>query len=153
MASHKRFTCFSADLACGVHNLRDHVLKIALCAVEPDPAADEVLDDISEVEPGHGYEAGGGITLQKLVSENGVLSLILSPVVFKNASTSDDETADLIGPWQWAVLYNASAAHNHRGRKGHPLIAAWAYRREIDLGPQETYVWRIKGNKPVLTLG
>lgn len=146
MAVSKRFHCFAEDLCCGIHNLREHVLKVALCSVEPDIAADCVLDDVGEIEPGNGYDPGGALTLQSdAASVNGAFELVLSPVIWRATGP--------IGPFQWAVLYNASALMNARGRQGHPLIAAWAYRREIDLDDGEQYAWRAKEGRPVFRLG
>ena len=149
MAAFQRFHCLPEDLACGIHNLREHVLKIALCNVQPDIAADSILDDVGEIEPGNGYDPGGSVALQVPDAKPvpGTFELVLSPVVFRATEPG------LIGPFQWAVLYNASALMNARGRQGHPLIAAWAYRREIDLEDGETYVWRAKEGRPVLRFG
>lgn len=147
MASFQRFHCLPEDLACGIHNLREHVLKVALCNIQPDIAMDAVLDDVGEIDPGNGYDPGGSIALQvpDAKSPLGTFELFLSPVMWRATGP--------IGPFQWAVLYNASAQMNARGRKGHPLIAAWAYRREIDLDDGESYVWRAKEGRPVLRFG
>lgn len=153
MAAQRQFHCFLEDLACGVHVLRSDVLKIALVNVRPDVAADAILDDIGEVEPGHGYEAGGKQALvQHFGQEDGVLTLTLAPVVFEAVGDDPESDKALIGPFQWAVLYNSSVTMNGRGVKGHPLICAWEYRKEIDLAHGETFRWQTPQGRPVLKI-
>lgn len=154
MAVQRLYHCFLTDLACGIHDLNHDVLKVALCNVRPDVAADAVLDDVGEIEPGFGYEAGGQEALrQDVAHEPGTFALRLAPVVWQALGEDQPEGSVLIGPFQWVVLYNASKRMNARGQEGHPLICAWEYRKEIDLAHEETFVWRTPKGQPVFKLG
>lgn len=153
MAIQRVYHCFVEDMACGVHDLRHDVLKVALCNVRPDVAADVVLDDVGEIEPGFGYQQGGQEVLrQEGARQPGVFSLQLAPVVFQALGEEQPEGTVLIGPFQWVVLYNASKRINARGQEGHPLICAWEYRKEIDLAHEETFVWRAPKGQAVFRL-
>jgi hypothetical protein len=143
----RRFNCFPQDLCCGVHNLRDDVLKVALADVEPNLVADQLLDDIGEIDPGYGYDPGGMIAVQSRTKQPiGGFELALSAVVFK-------AYGGIIGPFRHIVLYNATAVRNAAGKEGHPLIASWNYRDSIHLEDGETFTWRIKDAAPVFRLG
>ncbi len=119
MAAYNKFQIFVSDLCTKQHNLNSDTLKIMLTNTAP-LVTNTVKANITEIAAGNGYTAGG--TQAIFVSgtdTSGTYKLILSPVVFTAAGGS-------IGPFEYAVLYNATAANGN-------LIAWWDYGTAITL--------------------
>lgn len=127
MAAFTKYQCFVEDLAEKVHNLAADTLKVALTNVAPDAALHKVLADIGEVADGNGYTAGGNQAAQASSAQTaGVYTLALNdPATWAAAGGP-------IGPFRYAVLYNATPASK-------PLIASWDYGQSITLAPGETF--------------
>ena len=113
MAAFNKFNSFVSDLAQKVHNLNSDTLKILLTNTAP-VAGNTVKANLAEIAAGNGYTAGGSVAA--FVSGNdtgGTYKLILSPVTFI-------ATGGAIGPFEFAVLYNSTAASGN-------LIGWWDY--------------------------
>jgi hypothetical protein len=138
MATYNKFNSFVLDLTSKVHNLNSDTLKILLTNTAP-VATNTIKSNITEIGAGNGYTAGG--TQAAFVSGNdtsGTYKLILSPVVFTAAGGS-------IGPFEWAVLYNATAASGN-------LIAWWDYGTAITLTNGNSFTVSLDQTNGVFTL-
>lgn len=138
MATFNKFNSFVSDLAQKVHNLNSDTLKIMLTNTAPS-AANTVKSNITEISAGNGYVAGGGAAT--FVSGNdtsGTYKLILSPVSWTAAGGS-------IGPFEWAVLYNSTAASGN-------LIGWWDYGTAVTLTNGNTFTISLDQTNGVFTL-
>jgi hypothetical protein len=138
MANYNKFNSFVSDLAQKVHNLNSDTLKILLTNTAP-TASNTVKSNLTEIAAGNGYAAGGAVA--SFVSGNdasGTYKLILSPVSWTAAGGS-------IGPFEWAVLYNSSAASQQ-------LIGWWDYGTAITLTNGNTFSVALDQTNGVLTL-
>src|SRR5690349_18626823 len=125
MAAFNKFNVFVGDLAQKVHNLNSVALKIMLTNTSP-VATNTVKSNISDLAAGNGYAAGG--LTATFVSGNdiaGTYKLVLSPVSWTASGGS-------IGPFEFAVLYNSSAASGN-------LIGWWDYGVPITLTNGNTF--------------
>lgn len=138
MANYNKFNVFVSDLATKVHNLNSDTLKILLTNTAP-VATNTVKANITEISAGNGYTAGG--TQAVFVSGNntsGTYKLILSAVVFTASGGS-------IGPYQYAVLYNSTAASGN-------LIAWWDYGTALTLTNGNSFTVSLDQTNGVFTL-
>ena len=138
MANYNKFNSFVSDLAQKVHNLNSDTLKILLTNAAP-LATNTIKGNITEIAAGNGYTAGG--TAASFVSGNntsGTYRLILSPVSWTASGGS-------IGPFEWAVLYNSSAASGN-------LIGWWVYETAITLTNGNTFTVSLDQTNGVFTL-
>jgi hypothetical protein len=104
MATFTKFYCLTEDLAEGKHNLGADTLKVMLTNVAPQPAADAVKTDITEIAAGAGYSAGGTTaTIASSAQSLGVYKLVVDDVTF----TASGGT---MATFQYAVLYNDTSA-------------------------------------------
>jgi phage-related tail protein len=139
MASFNKYNIFVENLAEKVHNLASDTLKVALTNTAPNAASHTVLANISEIAAGNGYTAGGNQTAQSSSSQTGGVYTLVSgdPSTWTAAGGS-------IGPFRYAVLYNATAA-------GGPLIGWWDYGSSITLGVGETFTVDLGASTLTLT--
>lgn len=138
MATFNKFNSFVSDLAQKVHNLNSDTLKIMLTNTAPS-VANTVKSNITEISAGNGYVAGGAAAT--FVSGNdtsGTYKLILSPVSWTAAGGS-------IGPFEWAVLYNSTAASGN-------LIGWWDYGTAVTLTNGNTFTVSLDQTNGVFTL-
>jgi hypothetical protein len=137
MSSYNKFNCTVADVTNKVHNLGSDTLKVLLTNTVPN-AADTVYDDASthtlkstsnaaESTAGSGYSAGGTAVGSNANSQSGGTDKLTgNAVTFTSTGT--------IGPFRYAVLYNASA-----GTSGNrPLLGWWDYGSSVTLSSGET---------------
>lgn len=130
MAAYNKFNAFSADLDHKVHNLGTSadVLKVMLSNTTP-VATNAVKTDITEIGAGNGYSAGGTATTITASSQSsGTFKLVCSNVVF----TATGPATGAIGPFEYAVLYNSTAASGN-------LIAWWDYGSPVTMGNGDTF--------------
>lgn len=139
MASFVKYNCFVENLAEKVHNLGSDTLKVALTNTAPNAGSHAVLADIGEISGGNGYTAGGNQTVQSSSSQTGGTYTLVSadPATWTASGGS-------IGPFRYAVLYNATAA-------GGPLIGYWDYGSSITLGVGETFTVDLGASTLTLT--
>ena len=138
-SSFNKYNCFVENLAEKVHNLASDTLKVALTNTAPNAATHAVLADIGEIAGGNGYTAGGNQTAQSSSSQTGGTYTLVSadPATWTASGGS-------IGPFRYAVLYNATAA-------GGPLIGYWDYGASITLNVGETFTVDLGASTLTLT--
>src|SRR6185312_9729389 len=125
MAAYNKFNSFVSDLAQKVHNLNSDTLKILLTNTAP-VASNTVKSNLSEIAAANGYTAGGAVASFVSGSDtSGTYKLILAPVSWTASGGS-------IGPFEFAVLYNSSAASGN-------LIGWWDYGTAITLTNGNTF--------------
>ena len=119
---------FKEQLGKGVHDLSTHDLKIALTNAAPNVATHTVLADITQIGTAGGYTggAGGGVALagESYTESAGTGTFIATDLVITAAGGS-------IGPFQYAVLYNNTAASDN-------LIGYLNYGSALTLADTET---------------
>ena len=138
MAAFNKFNSFVSDLAQKVHNLNSDTLKILLTNTAP-VATNTIKSNLAEITASNGYTSGG--VAASFVSGNdtsGTYRLILSPVSWTASGGS-------IGPFEFAVLYNSSAANGN-------LIGWWDYGTTITLTNGNTFTVALDQTNGVLTL-
>lgn len=118
-----KFNCFLLDALSGLHDLRaaGHTVKVFLSNEQP-LATDTVKANIAEISATD-YTAGGYDIQNDVSQAAGVASLTASAVTI-TASTAT------IGPFQFAVLYNDSAAND-------PLIGWYDWGSALTLAISE----------------
>jgi len=125
MAAYQKFATFAQDFLVGLHNFEADTFNIMLTQVLPNAALDNEYSDITEITPQHGYVAGGKTIPNVQMNQVGMETIILGDsIVF---------TADggIMGPFQYAVMYNASQAQKR-------LVAYWGYPTQLTLMDTET---------------
>lgn len=138
MATFNKFNAFVADLATKVHNLNSDSLKVMLTNTAP-VAANTVKANIAELAAGNGYAAGGSsAAFVSGAQASGLYKLVLAPAQFIAAGGS-------IGPFQYAVLYNASAASGN-------LIGWWDYGTALTLTNGNSFTVQLDQSGGVLQL-
>jgi hypothetical protein len=138
VAVYNKFYQFVGDLSTKVHNLNSDTLKIMLSNTAPS-ATNTIKANITEITAANGYTAGGSAAT--FVSGNdtsGTYKLILSPVVFTASGGS-------FGPFEYAVLYNATAASGN-------LIAWWDYGTAITITNGNSFTVSLDQTNGVFTL-
>lgn len=141
MAVFIKFQDFGEQLARGVHDFDAHTFKVYLTNAAPSVSLDAVKADLAEIAAGNGYTAGGTATTITVAETGGTTTISGTQVVFTAAGGS-------IGPFQYAVLYNDTAASDN-------LVGAWDYGSPITLLDGETFTWKPSNTSPgaILTLG
>jgi hypothetical protein len=143
-ATFHKFNCFVADLGLKVHDLNSDTLNVMLTNVAP-VATDDLLEDLTEIDEGFGYSAGGAEVASTAYSQSsGVAKLTGNAVVITASGGS-------IGPFQYVVLYNLTAA-------GGPLIGWWDYGSPLTLSSGVPFTVNSSANgnwdssNPILTV-
>jgi len=125
MAVYNKFNAFTKDLIDGKHAFNSNTFKVMLTNVQP-VVTNSLKADITEITSGGttGYTAGGNAVTITESTTAGIAKVTGSNVTFTAGAGG-------IGPFQFAVLYNATAS-------GNPLIAWWDYGASISLASTET---------------
>lgn len=137
MAGFIRFHSFTKALAEKKHDLTSDSLKIVLTLERPKVEIDQIRADLKELAPGNGYPEGGLALKSQHRTEAGKYELWAGPLYLK-AEDGD------IGPFQFVVLYNASAA-------GQELLGFWDYGEPATVLVDE--VFPLKFSDGILSLG
>lgn len=119
---------FKEKLGTGIHDLSTHDIKVALTNSAPNVATHTVLADITQLSTGGGYTggAGGGLALSgKSYTETGGTGTFIATDLVITASGGS------IGPFQYAVFYNNTAASDN-------LIGYLNYGSALTLADTET---------------
>lgn len=119
---------FKEKLGTGIHDLSTHDIKVALTNSAPNVATHTVLADITQLSTGGGYTggAGGGLALAgKSYTETGGTGTFIATDLVITASGGS------IGPFQYAVFYNNTAASDN-------LIGYLNYGSALTLADTET---------------
>jgi hypothetical protein len=112
-ATYNKFNAFARDLVAGTHHVGSDTFRVMLSNTAPS-ASLSVAADVTEIAAGNGYPAGGNV-VALTVSLTGGTAKVSPP-----ATTVFTASGGNIGPFQYAVLYNDTAA-------GKPLVGWWDY--------------------------
>ena len=138
MAAFNKFNSFVQQLAQGQMNLNSDTLKVMLTATQP-VATNTQKSNITEIAAGNGYTAGGAVAAFVSGGDTaGLYRLILS-------SPSWTASGGNIGPFEWAVLYDATSTNGD-------LIGWWDYGTSITLTNGNTFAVALDPTNGVLTL-
>jgi hypothetical protein len=125
MASFNKCNPFVEDVMEGVHDLGSDTLKIMLSNTALNATFADT-SDVTEITAENGYSAGGStVTITASAQSGGTYKLEGNDLVF----TASGGT---VGPFQYAVLYNDSAASDQ-------LIGWWDYGSAVTLQDTETF--------------
>lgn len=140
MAAFVKYNSFVADVCNKVHNLGADTLKVALSNRTPVVGTDNSLVTATEIAAGNGYTAGGNAaTLISSTQSAGSYALKLNdPATWTAAGGT-------VGPFQYAILYNSTAA-------GTNLIGYWNYGSAVTLQIGETFTADLDNANGVFTL-
>lgn len=127
MVAFNKYHCFVENLAEKTHNLASDTLKVALTNTAPNASTHTVLANIGEIAAANGYTAGGNQSTQSSSAQSGGTYTLVS-----GDPATWTASGGTIGPFRYAVLYNATAA-------GGPLIGWWDYGTSITLNTGETF--------------
>jgi hypothetical protein len=138
MAAFSKFNSFVADVATKVHNLNSDTLKVMLTNTAP-VATNTVKANITDLSTANGYTAGGAAAaFVSGAQTSGVYKLILSAPSWTASGGS-------IGPFEYAVLYNSTAASGN-------LIGWWDYGTALTLTNGNTFTVSLDQTNGVLTI-
>ncbi|MDE2106486.1 MAG: hypothetical protein KGL39_55240 [Patescibacteria group bacterium] len=128
MATYNKFNQFTNDLCIARHNFSTGVYKIMLLNTAPSITAQTRADVAStELATGAGYTSGGATVTVTVASSSGVAKVSGANIVFTASGGS-------IGPFQYAVLYNATS-----GTTSQQYLISWFdYGSAITLAATET---------------
>lgn len=136
MADFQQFYPFVEALAEKQHNLQSDTLRILLTNTQPQPA-NAVKADIVEIAAGNGYAAGGPqATVSSSAQTAGTYKLVIADTVISASGGP-------VGPFRWAVLYNATSGG---------LIGFWDYTTQTTLLDGSTITVDFSETNGVLTL-
>jgi hypothetical protein len=139
MASFNKFNSFVEALAEKKHDLGADTLKVLLTNTAP-VATDSVKADLTEISAGNGYTAGGNTaSVTSSAQTSGTYKLVLGDPATWTASGGS------IGPFQYAVLYNDTAASDE-------LIGWWDYGSAVTLADGESFAVDFDPTTGVLTI-
>ena len=139
MASFNKFNSFVEALAEKKHNLGADTLKVLLTNTAP-VATNSVKADLTEISAGNGYTAGGNTaSVTSSAQTSGTYKLVLGDPATWTAGGGS------IGPFQYAVLYNDTAASDE-------LIGWWDYGSAVTLADGESFAVDFDANTGVLTI-
>jgi hypothetical protein len=130
MAVYNKFNQFTKDLIDAKHNFSSNTFKVMLTNTQPtsNMTAKTDMTEVSSTTTGvaNGYTAGGATVTITATTSGGVAKVSGSNAVITAAAT----VGIVIGPFQFAVLYNATTA-------GNPVVSWWDYGTAITLAPSE----------------
>lgn len=139
MAAFNKFNSFITAVAAGTHagflNASTDVLNVYLSNATPSASADSVKADLAEIATGNGYT--GPVDIQNAASQTGATITVTATDVTITASGS-------VGPFQYAVIYNDTAASD-------PLVGWYDYGSAVTLAAAETF--KVDFGASLMTLG
>ncbi|MCH9834480.1 hypothetical protein K0U83_02410 [bacterium] len=139
MAAFNKFNSFITAVAAGTHagflNASTDVLNVYLSNATPSASADSVKADLAEIATGNGYT--GPVDIQNAASQTGATITVTATDVTITASGS-------VGPFQYAVIYNDTAASD-------PLVGWYDYGSAVTLAAAETF--KVDFGASLLTIG
>jgi hypothetical protein len=139
MAAFNKFNSFVEALAEKKHDLGADTLKVLLTNTAP-VATNSVKADLTEISAGNGYTAGGNTaSVTSSAQTSGTYKLVLGDPATWTASGGS------IGPFQYAVLYNDTAANDE-------LIGWWDYGSAVTLADGESFAVDFDASTGVLTI-
>jgi hypothetical protein len=133
MATYNKFNDFTEQQLIGTHDWDTNVFKIMLVNSPAPIATNTVKANLTEISAGNGYTAGGTATTITVSETSGTSTVQGTQVVF-TASGS-------VGPFQYAVLYNDTAASKN-------LVAWWDYGSAVTLNSGDTFTVKFNNTTP-----
>lgn len=135
MASYNKFYDFTYQQLIGTHNWSTNTFKIMLVNFPAPIPSNSIKADLTEISGG-GYPAGGKAVTVSLTSATGVATVRGVTIIF-------DPTfpGGVIGPFQYAVLYNDSAPNKN-------LVAWWNYGSVISVTSPQPFNVVFNGTSP-----
>jgi hypothetical protein len=133
MATYNKFNDFTEQQLIGTHDWDTNVFKIMLTNSAPS-AGNTVKADLTEISAGNGYTAGGTATTITVSETSGTSTVQGTQVVFTASGGS-------IGPFQYAVLYNDTAASKN-------LVAWWNNGSAVTLNAGDTFTVKFNNATP-----
>lgn len=125
MAIFHKFKKFPKHIAQGKHMFDSDVFKVMLTNVAP-LKTNTFRSEITEIADGKGYPLGGLPTQVTIVEDEDFVKVEATQVTFIALE-------DFVGPFRYAVLYNATS-----NSVDSPLIGWWDYASSIVLCETET---------------
>ena len=132
MATYNKFNDYTNQLDRGTHAWATHSFKIALSNTAP-TAANAILTDITQITAANGYVSGGNATTITVSTATGTSTVQGTQVVFTATGA--------VGPFQYAVLYNDTAASKN-------LVAWWDYGSAVTLANGDTFTVQFNSASP-----
>lgn len=132
MAAYNGFNQFLADMAAAKHDFTSHTYKAMLTNTSPD-AANVVKADLTEIDAGNGYVAGGAeVPILSASQSEGTLAVSYGDNVVITASGGD------VGPFRYLPIYNDTTT-------GKPLVSWFDYGSSITLQDGESLTFKCSG--------
>jgi len=133
MAAYNKFYDFTEQQLIGTHDWDANVFKIMLVNSPAPVQTNTIKSNLTEISAGNGYPGTNTTTIT--VSETtGTTTVQGTQVVFTASGGS-------IGPFQYAVLYNDTAANKN-------LVAWWDYGSSVTLAATETFTVKFNNTTP-----
>lgn len=127
MATAVMFESFSEQQLITPVDFNSDTLKFALTNTQPDAAADDFFNDITEISAGNGYSAGGETAASVSVSRSGDTTKV-------TASDAVVTATGAVGPFQYVVLYKSTGTASTS-----TLIAYWALASAVTMANGDTF--------------
>lgn len=127
MATAVMFESFSEQQLITPVDFNSDTLKFALTNTQPDAAANDFFNDITEISAGNGYSAGGETAASVSVSRSGDTTKVTASDAVVTASGA-------VGPFQYVVLYKDTGTASTS-----TLIAYWALASAVTMANGDTF--------------
>ena len=127
MATAVMFESFSEQQLITPVDFNSDTLKFALTNTQPDAAANDFFNDITEISAGNGYSAGGETAAAVSVSRSGDTTKV-------TASDAVVTATGAVGPFQYVVLYKSTGTASTS-----TLIAYWALASAVTRANGDTF--------------
>jgi hypothetical protein len=134
MAAYNKFNDFTEQQIIGTHDWDANTFKIMLVNSPAPIAANTVKANLTEISAGNGYLAGGTATTITVSEASGTTTVQGTQVAFTASGGS-------IGPFQYAVLYNDTAASKN-------LVAWWDYGSAVTLNTGDSFTVKFNNATP-----
>lgn len=134
MAAYNKFNDFVDQQLIGTHDWDANTFKIMLVNSPAPAATNTVKANLTEITAGNGYTAGGTATTITVTEAAGTATVQGTQVAFTASGGS-------IGPFQYAVLYNDTAASKN-------LVAWWDYGSAVTLNTGDSFTVKFNNTTP-----
>lgn len=135
MAAYNKFNDFVDQQLIGTHDWDSNAFKIMLVNSPAPVATNTVKANLTEIAAGNGYTAGGTATTITVTESPPGTAVVQGTQVAFTASGGS------IGPFQYAVLYNDTAASKN-------LVAWWDYGSAVTLNTGDSFTVKFNNTTP-----
>jgi hypothetical protein len=133
-SSYNKFQDFTEQLVEGIHDWDAHTFKVYLSNATPSASLDAIKTDLAEISAGNGYTAGGATTTITTSESAGTTTV-------QGTQVSWTASGGSIGPFQYAALYNDTAASDN-------LVAWFDYGSALTLADGESLTIKFNNATP-----